>query len=137
MAENKHPGGAPSTYDQDLIDKAKDYLENFAEYEQLVPTVAGLSLHVGKHRSTVYEWANDADKPELSDILCQLMAKQEILLVNKGLSGEFNSAIDKMMLTKHGYSDKQEIDVNSNIKITDLSEDELDRKIKELEHQTK
>jgi len=137
MAENKHPGGAPSTYDQDLIDKAEDYLENFNDYEQLVPTIAGLALHIGKSRETVYEWSKKDDRPEFSDILCQLMAKQEILLVNKGLSGEFNSAIDKMMLTKHGYSDKQEVDVNSNIKITDLSEDELDRKIKELEHQTK
>jgi hypothetical protein len=39
------------------------------------------------------------------------------------------------MLTKHGYSDKQEIETN--LKITDLSEDELDRKIQELEHKTK
>jgi len=30
-------------------------------------------------------------------------------LVNGGLSGKFNPAITKMMMTKHGYSDKQEL----------------------------
>ncbi|WP_415843310.1 terminase small subunit [Xenorhabdus thuongxuanensis] len=34
-------------------------------------------------------------------------------LINKGLTGDFNSTIAKMMLTKHGYSDKQEIDHRS------------------------
>jgi hypothetical protein len=136
MAEKeKHPGGAPTKYDQEVIDKAEDYLENFHMHDQVVPTVAGLSLHIGMSRRSVYGWADQEDKPEFLHILNRLMAKQELLLVNKGLSGEFNSNIDKMMLTKHGYSDKQEIETN--LKITDLSEDELDRKIQELEHQTK
>ncbi len=132
-SKEKHPGGAPSTYDQELIDKAEDYLENFTEHDQLVPTVAGLAIHIGKDRTTVYAWDKQEDKPELSNILKRLMAKQEILLVNSGLSGAFNSVINKMMLTKHGYSDKQEIDLNNNIKMTDLSEDELNRKILQLE----
>lgn len=131
--KKKHAGGAPSTYDREIIEKSLDYLENFSNYEQVVPTVAGLAVHIGKSRETVYEWSKKEDRKEFSDILCQLMAKQEILLVNKGLSGEFNPAIDKMMLTKHGYSDKQEVDVKSNVNITDLSEDELDRKIRQLE----
>ena len=68
------------------------------------------------------------------------MAKQEKTLVNGSLRGEMNPAISKMMLTKHGYSDKQEIDTNLNIKdsvdLSQLSEDEL-RKLIEMQHKSR
>jgi len=31
-------------------------------------------------------------------------------LVNKGLTGDFNATITKLMLANHGYSEKQSID---------------------------
>ena len=133
---NKHPGGAPTKYTEEMLEQAADYLENFKDHDQVIPTIAGLALHIGRHRSTVYSWLDQEDKPELIDILAKLMAKQEVLLVNKGLSGDFNSNIGKMMLTKHGYTDKQEIGLSGGLNLTDLSNDELDRKLKELEHKT-
>ena len=30
-------------------------------------------------------------------------------LIAKGLKGEFNASITKLMLTKHGYTDKQDV----------------------------
>ena len=35
------------------------------------------------------------------------------MLINGGLMGDFNASIAKVMMTKHGYSDKQEIDNTS------------------------
>jgi hypothetical protein len=36
-----------------------------------------------------------------------------MLLIDGGLIGDFNPTITKLMLTKHGYSDKQEVDNKS------------------------
>ena len=50
------------------------------------------------------------------------MKKQEKDLINKGLTGDFNSTITKLILTKHGYSDKQDID-HSGINLTVSKDD--------------
>jgi hypothetical protein len=103
----------PTDYSQELLDKAKDYVENFAEYGDVVPTIAGLACELDMHRETLYAWAKDESKPEFSDIFKKVQQAQERKLVNGGLAGGFNPAVTKMMLTKHGYSDKQEIDHTS------------------------
>lgn len=41
------------------------------------------------------------------------MSVQERQLVNGGLAGGFNSAVTKVMMTKHGYTDKVEQDITS------------------------
>ena len=114
--EVKNKGGRPTNYTDDLIDKALDYLEVYKSKEELVPTVVGLCRHIGRSKSIVYDWAKDPDKSQFTDILGQIEELQHIGLVNGGLSSAFNPAITKMMLTKHGYSDKQEIDHQSSDK---------------------
>jgi len=37
-----------------------------------------------------------------------LMAKQERMLANGGILGDYNTAITKLLMSKHGYSDKVE-----------------------------
>ena len=37
---------------------------------------------------------------------------QRLVLLNKGLTGEFNSNITKLVLGKHGFHDKREVDLN-------------------------
>ena len=103
----------PTDYTPELIAKAYDYLENYAEYGDLVPTVAGMACELNVRRETLHAWGRDADKPEFSHILTRVMEAQERKLVSGGLGGLFNPAITKMMLTKHGYSDKQELDHTS------------------------
>lgn len=108
-----HPGGRPSGYSQEKLDLARAYLNGgWIEEGDTVPQVAGLAIAMGISRETVYAWAADEDKQEFSDILTRVRALQERGLVNRGLSGEFNPAITKMMLTKHGYSDKQDLEVS-------------------------
>ena len=105
--------GRPTKYDDDMIDKALEYLECYEGQGELVPTVVGLCRYIKRSKSIVYDWAKVPEKALFSDILCQIEELQHIKLVNGGLGSAFNPAITKMMLTKHGYSDKQEIDHQS------------------------
>ena len=107
-------GGRPTDYTPELIEKAADYAQNFEAYGDVVPTVAGLACELKTSRETLYAWAKDESKPEFSDIYLKIMQGQERKLVNGGLAGGFNPAVTKMMLTKHGYSDKQEVDHTTN-----------------------
>lgn len=106
--------GRPTSLTPELIEKASTYLDEYEALDELVPTIAGLALYLGVSRGVIYKWENEAHTDrQFIDILDAIKARQEIKLVNGGLGGAFNSTIAKMMLTKHGYSDKQEIDHRS------------------------
>ena len=105
--------GRNSLYTPELVEKAREYLTGYSSVGDLVPSIAGLACVLGITRETCYAWARDENKAEFSDILGELMQRQERGLLNGGLGGEFNSSISKMMLTKHGYSDKVETDMKS------------------------
>ena len=105
--------GRPSELTEEVIKRALVYLcDGFLDVNQVVPTVAGLACYLGKSRNRMYEWAKISQ--EFRDILEGIATTQESLLVNGGLRGDFNAPVTKMMLTKHGYSDKIEQDVTSN-----------------------
>lgn len=100
-------GGRPSPYDALRVAKAVQAYVEKRQKKRYVPTIEGLAVELQVARSTLYEWA-DAH-PEFSDILEQLKAAQADQLIQNGLIGYFNSTITKLMLTKHGYADRQEI----------------------------
>lgn len=101
----------PTEYSKELEIKAREYIESFESNSDSIPSVVGLCKVINRARSTVYKWADEDDK-KFSDILSELKEAQELALLNKGLSGEFNSTITKLILTKHGYSDKQETELS-------------------------
>lgn len=103
----------PTTYTKELLKRAKFYADSYEEAGDLVPSVAGLAIYLNISRETVYAWSKDPEKSEFSDIVSRLMAKQEIKLLHGGLDGSFNPTISKLMLSKHGYSEKQDIDLSS------------------------
>jgi hypothetical protein len=105
--------GRPSLYTPELVKRARGYLTSYQDMGDVVPTIAGLACVLGVTRETCRAWGNEPDKAEFSAILMELMQRQERELVNKGLQGEFNAPITKMMMTKHGYSDKVENDHTS------------------------
>ena len=105
----KKPVGRPTLYNDAILAKAKYYLDNYKSHGHVVPQIAGLARVLGVRRETLYAWAKEENKEEFSNILEEIMSEQEISLINGGLGGDFNSNITKMMLTKHGYSDKQEV----------------------------
>ena len=104
------PAGRPSDYTPKLLKAAWDYVENCPD---VIPSIEGLCEAISIARSTAYAWAKDEDK-EFSYILEALMTKQGKTLLNNGLDGTFNSTISKLILTKHGYSDKQELEHSGN-----------------------
>ena len=112
MSEIKRPVGRPSELTPEVFECAWAYLRGgYKNVPTLVPSVAGLAFVLGKSRECMYEWARQNN--EFSDILNGIAVVQEMLLINGGLSGDFNSAITKMMMTKHGYSDKIESNLTS------------------------
>lgn len=98
----------PQEYNQSYTDKAKEYLKNIGKD---LPSIEGLAVFLEIHRSTVYDWKDKF--VEFSDILEKLLALQAEKLMNNGLQGKWNSTITKLILTKHGYSDKTETDITS------------------------
>jgi hypothetical protein len=99
--------GRPSEYSQEIVDQAWEYIENYAEHEHAVPSVVGLCSVINRGKSTLYDWAKDPEK-EFSDILEAIKEKQELVTFNKALKGDYNATIAKLLLGKHGYSDKQD-----------------------------
>lgn len=98
--------GRPTKYNDEIQAKAEQYVSGYAEAGDTVPTIAGLACELGIHKDTCYEWAKIHDS--FSDVFTRVGMLQERALVNGGLSGDFNPAVTKMLLTKHGYSDKME-----------------------------
>lgn len=114
------PGGRPSKYTPELIEAAKQYIVDYEKHDHAIPSIAGLAVVLGVSRDTLHTWGNDEEKPEFSDILANLLSRQEQILVSKGLKGDFNSAITKLVLGKHGYSDKTENDNRHTVEIIEL-----------------
>jgi len=104
-------GGRPTDYSDEICCKSRQYLRSFEDYGDAIPSVAGLAVFLKVARSTIYEWAKDEEKQEFSDIIQEILATQEKILLSKGLSGDFNATITKVILGKHGYTDKVEQEV--------------------------
>jgi hypothetical protein len=107
------PGGRPTVYSDNILKMARGYLTSFKDMGDVVPSIAGLACVLGITRETCRAWGNDPEKAEFSVILNELAQRQERELLNNGLAGNFNAPITKMMLSKHGYSDKVEQDLTS------------------------
>ena len=122
--------GRPTKFSETYIKKAKAYVdscedtevqivsgesEKFTAYKQKVkvsiPTVEGLSLYLGIHKDTIYEW--EKKHQNFSDVINILRAKQVERLINNGLSGDYNPIIAKILLSKQGYSEKTETNITT------------------------
>ncbi len=113
----------PTDYTPEICDRVLGYLTDLASSEGTkLPQIAGVADWLGVSRSTLYLWAKE--HPEFSDILEYVSTKQEIALVDRGLSGEFNASITKLMLTKHGYRDEALNEVRLPKPIDDLLKDD-------------
>lgn len=110
--------GRPTEYNEAMLLKAQEYLswandtvDSNGTTQIRLPKAEGMALYIGIHRSTLYRWAEE--HPEFSDILERMNQIQADRVIDKAMSGQYNSQIAKLLLGKHGYSDKQEIDHTS------------------------
>lgn len=106
------PAGRPTDYTPELVEKARFYLEDYKSQDDVIPSVVGLSKYISISRACINRWGTEEDKTEFKDILEKINTEQHNVLINKGLSGEFNSAIAKLVLGKHGYHEKTQQEVS-------------------------
>lgn len=104
------PGGRPTKYTPELLEFARNYPYSFKEYDHSFPSVVGLCKELKITSETVYAWARDPEKQEFSDIVKEIMDMQHFALAEGGINGSFNPTISKLILAKHGHSDKTEVD---------------------------
>ena len=102
--------GSPTKYSDELLGKSLYYLEHFEILGDEIPSNVGLALYLEVHRDTVQVWGKEEGKDEFSYILDRIQAKQQQVLINKGLNNKFNSSICKLVLGKHGFHDKQDLE---------------------------
>ena len=101
-------GGRPTSYSDDILAKTVHYIDNHDnkdfDYLDVIPSMAGLSLVLDVCVKTLYNWGEAHE--DFLHMLEKLQKKQEKVLLSGGLSGSMNSTITKLVLSKHGYSDK-------------------------------
>lgn len=112
MQETINKVGRPSDYSEEMLIKARNYLDNLPT-DEVVHSIEGLADYLGITRGTIYDWASQEEKKEFSHIVEEVRQRQGKTLINKGLKNEFNSKIAGMMLSKHGYAEKTEQDITS------------------------
>jgi len=142
--------GRPTSYKEEYCNEVQNYLdlcidvesefhktrgERSDTYERKLtvklPTIEGFALHLKVNKTSLYEW--DKKYPKFSNSLDLIKTEQRNRLLNKGLSGDYNSTIAKLILSSnHGMSEKviQElsgkdggaIEINS---VKEMSDDEL------------
>lgn len=120
--------GRPTKLTKELIEKAKTYLPTckaipiandkgtIAYVDVILPKVVDLALLLEINKDTVYEWCKGTDELSLqfSDIVKEINQEQEKMLIDKGLGGLFQPKTTGMILSKHGYAEKQELDHTNN-----------------------
>jgi hypothetical protein len=119
--------GRPTIYDESIVAKSEAYLDSCEDIEEQVvsgqsekftayttkvtvkiPTIEGLALALRIHKDTIYEWEKIHE--DFSDVTTRLRNIQADKLINNGLSGKYNNMITKVLLSKHGYTEKIEND---------------------------
>ena len=104
--------GRPTKLTEEIIKKAENYIAgDWEKLKHVMPSAVGLAKVIGISKKTLYNWADNND--DFLHILAELNTEQEFTLLNNGLTGEFNTAITKLVLTKHDYSDRVAQDVTS------------------------
>ena len=110
-------GGRPSKYTKELLEQAQWYVDNWRETGEVVPTLAGMAIRCGVDKHTISRWRKDEkNKPEFCALCARVEQQQELLLISGGLTKSYDSGLAKLLLHKHGYSDKQEVELSGEIK---------------------
>ena len=115
LEQQKNRVGAPSKYNTRTVRKAREYING--KYKT-IPTIAGLCVHLGIARNTLYEWLKQEDKEELKDTISNMADLREELLLDGSLRGELNSNISKLVLmTNHGYSENNQANTGITVNV--------------------
>ena len=125
-------GGAPSQYSKTILSKAKEYLDQWEELGDYIPQLCGLSEHCQICETTRQKYEKEHE--EFAAVCARVRARQQRVLINKGLSRQADASLSKLLLMKHGYSDRVETDIKSSDGSMSppkpMTEDELKEKLR-------
>lgn len=119
--------GRPTKYKHEYIAKADEYLLTCVDEEYdwtksdgkagtswerkvkvHLPTIEGFASFLDVNKTTLYEWAKNY--PRFSNALTKITTEQAKRLLEKGLSGDYNPTIAKLILSSnHGMREKTDI----------------------------
>lgn len=119
--------GRPNEYDPAYVKKVDTYLQKCADeetefwktrgdksdsYDRILkvnlPSMEGFALYLGVARSSLYLWKEQHS--DFSDALEKILMEQQKRLVDKGLSGEYNATIAKLILSSnHGMKERTDV----------------------------
>jgi len=111
-------GGRPTKYNEEMLARANEYLDNHLSEGDTVPTLVGLAYTLDVADETLTNWGNK--HPEFLGTLQKVMQKQHKMLVANGLTGEYVAPITKLMMCNHGYSEKTENNNNNTTKSVNI-----------------
>ena len=99
-----HTGGRPSKYNQQILDKAWEYLDLYdadegSSCETGFPTIEGLTAHLDVNRSTLYEWRRAHE--EFNFIMDKVQNIQTIKLINCGLAGRYKASMVIFLMKRY------------------------------------
>lgn len=137
-------GGRPTKYKEEYCDLADEYIaecideettfhktmgEKSNSYDRILkvnlPTHEGFAIYINVVPSTLYEWANK--HPSFSKALDKIKNEQKKRLLNKGVSGEYNSTIAKLILSSnHGMAEKSETVSKTEVTVSEKVKDKID-----------
>lgn len=119
--------GRPTKYDPKFIALASSYLaeckdtesefwktrgEKSDSYDRIItvklPTIEGFAAYLNVAVSSLYLW--EEDNPKFSEALEEIKSAQKERLIAKGLSGEYNPTIAKLILSSnHGMRERSDV----------------------------
>lgn len=103
--------GRPKEYTPERIQEIKKLMDEYTDNTP-IPIFAEFCYKNNFIRQYLYEI------PEISDSIKRLMAKKETVLEKGALSGELNPSMAIFSLKQQGWSDKQEVKHDGDVKIT-------------------
>ena len=88
----------PTKYTQNMPEKVRAYIKKCPD---AIPSIPGFTCIIGVCEKTIYNWKKNY--PEFLQALRELHTAQHKELLNKGLTGQYNSTITKLILSSnHG-----------------------------------
>ena len=106
----------PSEYKEEYIGRVDEYLalnedfvsEDLKKLTVNLPTVEGFAMFLDVSKKTLYNWEDEHD--QFLHALDKIREEQRKRLLNKGLSGDYNSTIAKLILSSnHGMREKSDV----------------------------
>ena len=131
----KHPGGRPSEYKPEYVEKVDEYIQLSLKQNKSateLPTLAGLAIYFDKAVNTLKNWGKQ--HPEFLTALGILQAYQKRELINRGLLGTYNSTIAKLMLSSnHKMTERIDQTSGDEPMRERLTIEEIKKRIKEID----